>query len=108
MTTRVGGFISEFRTVTSTADTTGCEGTTSAATVTLNAQHARPSDVRLTLVSPGGKEFVLREAGETSNLGETSYTADVAGEAKSGTWTLNVEDTKWWQTGFLASWDLSL
>lgn len=108
MTTRVGGFISEFRTVTSAADTSACEGTASEATVTLNAQHARPSDVRLTLVSPGGKEFVLREAGDTSSLNETSYSADVAGEAKSGTWTLSVENTKRRHTGFLAVWDLSL
>lgn len=90
------------------AQISGCDRSGDAnASVAVDIDHQRPSDLRLTLISPDGASFLLRDAGDTSDA-DATYSVDLSGEQADGTWVLKAEDTKWGRSGVLNSWTLTL
>lgn len=89
-------------------DVEGCNRSGAAdASVTVDINHRRPSDLRLTLISSDGTTFLLRDAGDTSDANAT-YSVDLSRKLANGTWTLKAEDTKFGRVGTLNSWTLTL
>ena len=69
--------------------------------------HAAPGDLSLTLVSPDGRRFALREAdrGEAA-FKKAYYVRGAIGRAAAGRWTLEVEDRFEGTTGALRGWTI--
>jgi hypothetical protein len=69
--------------------------------------HAAPGDLALTLVSPDGRRYILRDAdrGEAS-FKKAYYVRAAIGHAAAGRWTLEVEDRFEGTTGALRGWTM--
>jgi len=88
----------------------GCAGNASAtSTVEVHIVHTFRGDLVVSLVAPSGNTYVLsnRQGGSADNLDQT-FTVNLAGEARNGTWRLRVRDAAAGDTGFLNIWTLSL
>jgi subtilisin-like proprotein convertase family protein len=98
-------------TVSSTVSISGCTGTASAAsTVSVTVAHAYRGSLVVTLVSPRGTRYVLKQADKadkTVNLAQT-YRIDLSGTSRNGKWTLQVKDAYGTTTGTLDQWKLTL
>ena len=79
--------------------------------------HPYPSDLRLTLVAPGGRSYVLAERPWWGSGIDAVFGADRApldsfaplvGTSGKGTWTLRVEDLEYGNTGSLTKFELRL
>lgn len=70
--------------------------------------HARPSDVRVVLVNPGGTEVVVVDGtGLTGTRIEGTRSVGLSGdESVNGTWQLRVVDTRRGTVGTLERWSL--
>lgn len=79
----------------------------SSATVTVDIDHQRPSDLGITLTTPSGERKQLRAVGSEGDA-SAIYTVDLSGEDADGTWRLDVTDRRFQQTGTLNSWTLTL
>ena len=71
--------------------------------------HTYIGDLVVSLVAPDGSTYVLhnRSGGSADNI-NTTYTVNLSGEARNGTWTLRVTDNAAQDTGYLNSWTLTL
>ncbi|WP_018682908.1 S8 family peptidase [Actinokineospora enzanensis] len=101
--------IADLSTVESKVTLSGCTGNASAtATVAVDIKHTYIGDLIVTLVAPDGTAFVLhnRMGGSIDNLVKT-FTVDLSGEARNGTWTLRVEDAAAVDIGKIDSWTLT-
>ncbi|GAB4086231.1 serine protease [Myceligenerans cantabricum] len=88
------------------ADCTAPSGT---ATVDVDIVHTWVGDLTVSLVSPDGTVYTLRErSGGSANDIDETYTADVSGEAPDGTWALRVQDSASLDTGYIDAWSLAL
>jgi hypothetical protein len=88
----------------------GCTGNASAtSTVEVHIVHTRIGELIVSLIAPDGSAYVLHNltGGNADNIDQT-YTVDLSSEARDGTWTLRVQDTKNRQTGFIDSWTVGL
>jgi subtilisin family serine protease len=97
--------------VTSATEITGCDGAASAtSTVAVDITHSYRGDVVITLVSPSGKSYRLKDAdgGDGSADVDETYTVDLSGETANGTWTLSVQDAFTIDSGTLNGWTLDL
>ncbi len=86
--------------------------------VRVDVEHPRRGEIRLTLISPTGAEFVLM--GESSDSGDrlcATFGRDtepsqpltpLVGQSAAGAWTLRVTDAFSLERGRLASWGLML
>ncbi|GIG93042.1 S8 family peptidase [Plantactinospora endophytica] len=102
--------IPDMSTVTSGVTIAGCAGNASAtSTVEVHIVHTWIGDLVVSLVAPDGSVYVLhdRAGGSTQDIDET-YTLDLSGEARAGTWRLRVRDAATGDTGHLDSWALTL
>jgi len=91
--------------------TVTCAGTASAtSTVAVKVTHADRGDIALTLVAPDGTAYPLRKAVTGDNYAniDTTYTVDLAAEARAGVWKLQVSDAYTGDTGTLNAWTLAL
>jgi subtilisin-like proprotein convertase family protein len=97
-------------TVTSTIVTSGCSGNASStSTVEVHIVHSRSGDLVVSLVAPDGTVYLLRnrKGGGSDDIDQT-FTVNLSGEARNGTWTLRVQDAASRDTGFIDAWTLTL
>ena len=82
-------------------------GTVSAVSASVNITHAMPSDLNVTLTSPGGITRVLHDrVNATSEAITGTYATDFAGEQFPGNWALRVVNTQNNYNGTLNYWKL--
>jgi subtilisin-like proprotein convertase family protein len=96
--------------ITSNLAVTG-NGTVSSLALSLNISHTYRGDLVVTLVSPGGTQFVVsnRAGGSADNLVLTnSAVTAFAGQVAAGTWRLQVQDRAGADVGTLNSWSLTI
>jgi subtilisin family serine protease/subtilisin-like proprotein convertase family protein len=76
--------------------------------VEVNITHTFIGDLLVTLVGPGGQNFVLhnRAGGATDNLRQTFSVTGAAGLDTAGNWQLKVQDLAGLDVGTLDSWTL--
>ncbi|MGH3738771.1 MAG: proprotein convertase P-domain-containing protein [Micromonosporaceae bacterium] len=102
--------INDHTTVNSTIAVSGCTGNASAtSTVEVHLRHTYIGDLVVALVAPDGTVYTLhnRAGGSADNIDKT-YTVNLSGEARNGTWTLRVTDAASQDTGTLDTWTLTL
>jgi subtilisin-like proprotein convertase family protein len=86
-------------------------GTVASMTLSLHITHTFRGDLKVTLVSPGGTQFVVsnRAGGSADNLVITNQAVTAfTGEVAAGTWQLKVADLASIDTGTLDSWSLAI
>lgn len=93
------------RRVTSTIDVTQ-QGRAASVEIKLDAIHDRPSDLRVWLVPPSGRQILVRDRGRAALQNYTVIPA--MGEPVFGRWTLMVDDVKAGDGGTLRAWDLTI
>ncbi|MBB5956846.1 subtilisin family serine protease [Saccharothrix tamanrassetensis] len=94
----------------SSVTVSGCAGNASStATVAVNIVHTYVGDLVVSLVAPDGSAYVLhnRAGGSADNINRT-YTVNLSGEARNGTWRLRVQDVEVNDTGKIDSWTLTV
>lgn len=85
---------------------TGSGGTIS---VKVDIKHTYIGDLRIDLVSPGGKSFRLKDtSNDSSDDLLKTYSVDASGEAYNGNWTLRVYDAYGGDTGRIDAWSITL
>jgi subtilisin family serine protease len=103
--------IGRYRTAWSSKTISTCTGTAStASTVSVTVAHAYRGSLVVSLISPRGTKYTLKQADSadrTANL-EQTYQINLSGTSRNGTWTLQVKDTYGTTTGILDKWKLSL
>ncbi|MER7002573.1 S8 family serine peptidase [Dactylosporangium sp. NPDC000555] len=88
-----------------------CTGTGSkTATVKVSITHPYRGDLRLDLIAPDGTGYKLKSSTSTDNrpFVTTTYTVDLSGKARNGTWTLQAKDVFAGGTGRLTGWTLTV
>jgi len=88
-------------------------GTVASLKASLNIAHSDIGDLRVALVSPGGKEILLHNKADKGkkNLKKKFKAADLSklnGEKSKGIWTLDITDVKGKFGGSLKSWKLDI
>jgi lysyl endopeptidase len=102
--------ITDNATVSSSIAVSGCTGNASATSkVAVNIQHTYIGDLKVDLVAPDGTVYVLhnRTGGSADNI-NTTYTVNLSGEVRNGTWKLQVNDNASQDTGKIDTWTLTL
>ncbi|GIG62704.1 hypothetical protein Lfu02_70760 [Longispora fulva] len=97
-------------TVSSTIAISGCTGNASAtSTAEVHIVHTYIGDLVVSLVAPDGSAYVLhnKAGGGTDDINQT-YTVNLSGEVRNGTWTLRVQDTASQDVGRIDTWTLTL
>ena len=76
--------------------------------VAVKIVHTYIGDLRVDLVAPDGSVYVLhnRSGGSADNIDRT-FTVNLSGEAKNGTWKLRVNDNYANDTGYIDRWSLT-
>ena len=95
--------------VDSPVTVSGVSGNASSETqVYVNITHTWIGDLIVTLIAPDGSPYVLhnRTGAGTDNI-DATYTVDLSGEAKNGTWILRVSDNAGLDTGTLNRWSIT-
>lgn len=96
-------------TVGSAIRLTTCAGTTSARSrVSVDIRHTKVTDLVVTLVAPDGTSYRLHNRTRGPRNLIKTYTRNLSGEVRNGTWKLRVYDAVRGNTGKIASWRLSL
>lgn len=96
--------------VTSNLSVTG-NGTVQSLSLSLNITHTFRGDLVVTLISPGGTQFIVsnRAGGGADNLVITNQAITAfAGQVAAGTWKLKVQDLASIDVGTLNSWSLNI
>ncbi|MGW5054860.1 S8 family serine peptidase [Actinokineospora sp. NPDC004072] len=96
--------------ITSEVTFSGCTGTADSTTsVKVDINHTYTADLKVELVAPSGRAFVVHQpAGVGSSAGiHQTFTVDAAGEAKNGSWKLRVTDIYRHDTGSIDTWTLT-
>ncbi|MGC4879535.1 S8 family peptidase [Micromonospora sp. DT43] len=97
--------------VTSSITISGCgRNASSASTVAVNIVHTYRGDLVIDLLAPDGSAYRLKNSSTSDSADNvnTTYTANVSGEAADGIWRLQVRDTYSADTGYLNSWTLTV
>jgi subtilisin family serine protease len=96
--------------VTSTVSVSGCARNASATSaVEVHIVHTYVGDLVIDLVAPDGSAYRLKNSGsDSSDNINTTYSANVSGEAANGTWTLRVQDVASADTGRIDTWSLTV
>ncbi|HEY0476797.1 MAG TPA: proprotein convertase P-domain-containing protein [Kofleriaceae bacterium] len=96
--------------ITSSLPVTG-NGNVGTLSLSLNISHTFRGDLVVTLISPGGVQFVVsnRAGGSAANLVITNQAITAFnGQPAAGTWKLKVQDLAAVDTGTLNSWSLAI
>src|SRR5262249_53693948 len=86
-------------------------GTVASMSISLNITHTFRGDLKVTLISPGGTQFVVhnRTGGSADNLVITNLPiAAFNGQVAAGQWRLFVQDLAAIDVGRLNSWSLRI
>ncbi|WCN81595.1 S8 family peptidase [Micromonospora sp. LH3U1] len=97
--------------VTSPITISGCgRNASSASTVAVNIVHTYRGDLVIDLLAPDGSAYRLKNSSTSDSADNvnTTYTANVSGEAADGTWRLQVRDTYSADTGYINTWTLTV
>lgn len=97
--------------VTSPITIAGCgRNASSASTVAVNIVHTYRGDLVIDLLAPDGSAYRLKNSSisDSADNVNTTYTANVSGEAADGTWRLQVRDSYSGDTGYLNTWTLTV
>ncbi|MBM0234466.1 S8 family peptidase [Micromonospora sp. STR1_7] len=97
--------------VTSSITIAGCgRNASSASTVAVNIVHTFRGDLVIDLLAPDGSAYRLKNTSTSDSADNvnTTYTANVSGEAADGTWRLQVRDTYAADTGYINTWTLTV
>jgi subtilisin-like proprotein convertase family protein len=87
-------------------------GTVASLSLSLNITHTFRGDLRVTLISPGGTSFIVKNTSATDSadnviLNNALITA-FNGQTAAGTWKLKVQDLAALDVGTLNSWSLKI
>ena len=96
--------------ITSSIPVTG-NGTVASLALSLNITHTFRGDLVVTLISPGGTQFVVsnRAGGSADNLIVTNQAVTAfPGQVAAGTWKLLVQDRAGADVGTLNSWSIKI
>ncbi|MFB7868115.1 S8 family serine peptidase [Streptomyces sp. NPDC056069] len=76
--------------------------------VAVDIKHPYRGDLIVSLVSPDGSVYPLKEAAswDSSDDVNTTFVVDASAEAASGTWRLRVRDVAYFDKGFIDAWSL--
>jgi subtilisin family serine protease len=97
--------------VTSTITISGCgRSASSTSTVAVNITHTYRGDLVIALVAPDGTSYSLKASSSSDSTDNvnTTYTANLSGEAADGAWKLSVQDVYSADTGTINSWTLTV
>jgi subtilisin-like proprotein convertase family protein len=96
--------------ITSSIPVTG-NGTVASLSLSLNITHTFRGDLVVTLISPGGTQFVVsnRVGGSADNIVITNQAVTTFnGQTAAGTWKLQVKDLAGADVGTLNSWSMAI
>nr|WP_282267146.1 proprotein convertase P-domain-containing protein [Stenotrophomonas sp. PS02298] len=96
-------------TVESAINVSGRTANAPAATpVTVDISHSWRGDLKVELLAPGGRAYLLSnyEGGSADDIKQT-FEVDLSKEALNGTWTLRVNDKASGDTGRLNGWSIT-
>lgn len=102
--------VPDLTTVQSPVTVTGCTGSASAASkVYVKIVHTYRGDLVIDLVAPDGSAYRLKNSSNDSadNI-DTTYSANLSSEPRSGTWQLRVRDAVAQDIGHIDTWSLTL
>ncbi len=97
--------------VTSSITVSGCSGNASATSrVAVRILHTWRGDLVVDLVAPDGSVYRLKNSSSSDSADnvDTTYTVNLSGEARNGTWKLQVRDVARLDTGRIDTWSLTL
>jgi subtilisin family serine protease len=96
--------------VTSSVTVSGCARNASATTsVAVKIIHTYIGDLVIDLVAPDGSAYRLKNSsGDSADNIDTTYSANVSGEAANGVWKLKVQDVAAADTGRIDTWSLTV
>jgi subtilisin family serine protease len=96
--------------VTSTVSVSGCSRNASATSaVEVHIVHTYVGDLVIDLVAPDGSAYRLKNSGsDSSDNINTTYSANVSGEAANGSWALRVQDVASADVGRIDTWSLTV
>jgi subtilisin family serine protease len=89
----------------------GCDRNASTlSSVAVNIAHTYRGDLVIDLVAPDGTAYRLKNSSyfDGADNVNTTYTANLGGEAANGTWALRVRDVYRGDTGYINAWTLTL
>jgi PKD repeat protein len=101
--------IADNATVESAIAVSGRSGNGQTATpIAVNIVHTYIGDLKVDLVAPDGSVYVLHNrTGSSADNINTTYTANLSGEALNGTWRLRVNDNATNDIGRIDSWSIT-
>ncbi|MGC4768826.1 S8 family peptidase [Micromonospora sp. DT44] len=97
--------------VTAMVPISGCgRNASSASTAAVNIVHTYRGDLVIDLLAPDGSSYRLKDSSSSDSADNvnTTYTVNLSGEAADGTWRLQVRDVYSADTGYIASWTLTV
>ncbi|MCM0676957.1 S8 family serine peptidase [Micromonospora phytophila] len=97
--------------VSSSITIAGCGRAASAtSSVAVNIVHTYRGDLVVDLIAPDGSAYRLKNSSsfDSADNINTTYTANLAGEAADGTWRLQVRDVYSIDTGYINTWTLTV
>jgi Zn-dependent metalloprotease len=97
--------------VTSTITISGCgRAPSTTSTVAVNIVHTYRGDLVIDLIAPDGSAYRLKNSSafDSADNVNTTYTANLSGEAADGAWKLQVRDVYRVDTGYINTWTLTL
>ena len=89
----------------------GCAGNASSTSrVAVRIVHTYRGDLVVDLVAPDGTSYRLKNSSgsDSADNVDTTYTVNLSGEARNGTWRLQVRDVARIDTGRIDTWSLTL
>jgi subtilisin family serine protease len=96
--------------ITSDVAVTGCTGNADSTTsVKVDINHTYTADLKVELVGPSGRAYLLHAAagiGSAAGIHQT-FTVDASSETKNGTWKLRATDIYRHDTGTIDTWTLT-
>ncbi|EWC59768.1 Chitinase [Actinokineospora spheciospongiae] len=103
--------IADQRTAASRISSTATGAAANPVRVSVTARHTCQEDLRLRVVSPAGWWYQLKNSGGSACTpfpGTATHSFSPFAEQASGTWTLEVTDTRTGNTGVLDSWSITV
>jgi subtilisin-like proprotein convertase family protein len=76
----------------------------------VNIVHTYRGDLVIDLIAPDGSAYRLKNSSvfDSADNVNTTYTANLSGEAADGAWKLQVRDVYRVDTGYINTWTLTL
>jgi hypothetical protein len=103
--------IPDLGTAQSPVAVTGCSGNGNAVSqVAVRIVHTYRGDLQIDLVAPDGSAYRVKNSssGDSADNVDTTYTANLSSESRSGTWLLRVSDMAGQDVGYIDQWSLTL